>query len=1141
MNLLRLVTIVAVYLSAACPAMADLPGVVQAAGDPTPLRAEVPQDRRNDGSIPTNPITKPDRKKVRGAGRQSGAVPEGTSQKESVLTGGLGNPDREVSFHAPRWWFIAIVVGLFAIGWYRVRYVEPGVRWDKLRDPRFLMDLLTLLCVLAFILSQINPSLLLTSTITTGGDTASHYYTLDYLRRVLLPAGLLSGWTPGNYAGFPILQFYFPLNFLLMVFMSGVVSLQVAFKLGSVAGILLLPLTAWGFMRMVRCPFPGPGIAAALTLPVLFNSSHSMWGGNILSNLAGEFSYGFSMALSLLLLGSLYHGIRENRGVIRNAILVFLVGFSHGYTLLFAEAMSLYLLVTPRGFIQRCFYLGRVYALAFCLLALWIVPLLVFTRLTTSYHLVWTINSWREIFPELLLPSLITAGLGTIGLLVAGGWLFRAAGRQFLPVLEYLWFGLTMAVVFFVAAPKIGVIDIRYVPYSHLLGSLVAALSLGWLGFSLRKWKVDWALQIMVVVATVVWVSSHPSPANSWSRWNYEGFEAKSAWPEFERINTLLRGDFQDPRVVFEHSEMHNAFGSSRAFESLPLFAGRATLEGLYMQASISAPFVFYIQSEISQQKSAPFPQYAYTSMDFDRARPHLELFNVRDLIIRSEAAKRAIRKSNAYRLRETVGQYELWELTTVNGAYVESLPFEPVAFPTSNWKQDAHRWFRTPLSLPTHLVFLGEDVSAPPEPFRLMSRDLDQVPRVPVSGDPCSVESRVAEQQIDIETDCIGRPLLIKMSYHPNWRVEGADRIWLTSPSFMLIYPKRERVRLRYGPGAWDSLGRALSLAGLLVLILNIPLPGARGRTPWRILAQKTGLHSIRLPIPALDPSAQARKRIMSITLLSFAVVVSWVSWTVYLSNPNRVFNRAIVLKDSGHYAEAREGFRAAAREMGSSDQTQTAFYYIAITYYLEQNDQAAIEAFEDLIQKFPMSSWVAESEYHIGLCFLRSGRETEGIEALRDLREGHPESRWAGYALDRLREHGAVEPQPSTGSGESADQRLGVAINHFNNDRLDPARQILTQLIEDYPDYAGVPRALAMLALTHFKTGDCEGTAHYYSTLIERFPGNELVPEALYHLAICAERAGDSAAADGYSGRLTGDFPDSIYARQVRERSGD
>jgi tetratricopeptide (TPR) repeat protein len=916
--------------------------------------------------------------------------------------------DKNSLFHMPRVWFVALISGLLAILWYRYRFLATETRRNWLPDAHLLFDLLVLLAVEAFIFAQLNSGFLLTSTTTTGGDTASHFYTLEYLKEVLLPAGLVSGWTPGNYAGFPILQFYFPLNFLLMIFMSGLVSLQVAFKLGSLAGILLMPVAAFGFLRLVRVPFPGPGIGAALTLPLLFNSSHSMWGGNILSSFAGEFSYSLSMALSLLLLGSIYRGLRENNGVVRNALLVFLVGFSHGYTLLFAEAMSAYLLIGPRNFIRRSFYLGRVYALAFCLLAFWILPLLVFTRYTTPYDLIWTIHSWREIFPPLLVPSLTIGVVGTLGLLVAGTGKYRTAGREFLPVVGYLWFGLAMAVVFFVAAPKIGVVDIRYVPYGHLLGSLLAAVALGWLGWSLRRWKMDWVLLPLVVTATMFWVAASPGPVASWTKWNYEGFEAKTTWPIFERINQALEGDFDDPRVVFEHSELHNAFGSSRAFESLPLFAGRATLEGLYMQASISAPFVFYIQSEVSQQKSGPFPQYSYGHMDFDRAQAHLEMFNARDLIIRSDAAKNAIRSSAGYRLRETIGDYELWELTTVSGAYVEALKYEPVVFPTSNWKEDSYSWFRTPATLASHLVFVDEDVPAPPSPFRALTRDLDKIPNIPVEGEPCSVESRVGDQQIEIDTDCIGRPLLVKMSYHPNWHVEGAAKIWLTSPSFMLIYPEETHVRLYYGPGRWDYLGRSLTLGALLVLLLNIPLPGAPGRTAWRLIVERTQLNTMRLPRFTFDPSPRARWNILTITVLTLAVAVSWGSWVVYHTNPSRSFNQAIVLKDQGRFAKAREGFELASRELGSSDRAEAAAYYIAITYYLEQKDTEAIVAFEDLTRRFPHSGRVPEAKYHIGMCQLRSGQSEHGIETMQALLERHPDTQWAGYAIERLQEHG-------------------------------------------------------------------------------------------------------------------------------------
>ena len=626
-------------------------------------------------------------------------------------------------FHRPHWLWL-VMVGAAAWVLLLSRRARTSIRngWQQLDHPRFLLDLFTLLVVEIFIISSLGPEYLVTNTITTGGDTASHYYTLQYLRDVLLPAGQVSGWTPGNYAGFPILQFYFPLDFLFMTLLNGFMSLQVAFKLGSIAGTLLLPISAYWMLRLMRCPFPGPGIAAVLTLPFLFNSSHSMWGGNVLSSFAGEFSYSLSMALSLVLLGSLYSGARRHRRVVTNAILVFLVGFSHGYTLLFAEAMSLYLLITLRGFFERLFYLGKVYALAFCLLAFWLVPLLVFTKYTTSYDLVWTINSIKEVFPPILLPVLLTGAIGSLGMLIWGIRDHTQTGREALPMLGYLWFGLAMCVVFFVAAPRLGVVDIRYVPYGHLIGVLLAAVSLGWLGRFLQRWRIDWVLLPAVLVATIMWTGNQLGPVSDWAKWNYEGFEAKAAWPVFAQINQTLKGDFNDPRVVFEHSELHNSFGSSRAFESLPLFSGRATLEGLYMQASISAPFVFYIQSEVSQQKSVPFPQYSYSSLNYDSARPRLEIFNVRDLIIRSDHAKKAIRLAQGYALTDTVGDYELWELTTNRNRYVEVPDYEPVLFPTSSWKEEAHRWFTDESLLQIPVVFVEEEVTRVFPPFKALA-----------------------------------------------------------------------------------------------------------------------------------------------------------------------------------------------------------------------------------------------------------------------------------------------------------------------------------------------------------------------------------------------------------------------------------
>ena len=1002
-----------------------------------------------------------------------------------------------------------------------------------------LLDIAVLILVEVFIFSKFDLPSLIAATTTTGGDTASHFYTLQYLKGTLLPAGRISGWTMGNYGGFPILQFYFPLPFLLMTLLDLIMPLQVAFKLVSLLGTALLPVCAFGMLRLIRCPFPGPGIGAALMLPFLFNGANSMWGGNILSTLAGEFTYSLSMALSLVLIGSLYRGAQENRYVIGNAILVFLVGFSHGYTLLFVEAMSLFILMTPTGFVHRLVYLFKVYALGFCLLAFWLVPLLVFTKYTTSYHLVWTIRSIHEIIPEILLPFIAVGIFGSMILLIWGLRTMSNSGSALLAKLGYLWFGLLAAAVFFVAAPRIGVVDIRYVPYGQLMACLLAALSFGWLGSRLlNRWGLNLILMVLVVAFTMHWTNDRLGTVQGWSKWNYEGFEGKKTWPVFYRINQALQGDFQDPRVVYEHSSDHNIFGSTRAFESLPLFAGRATLEGLYMQASISAPFIFYIQSEVSKETSQPFPQYNYTIMDFDRAREHLKLFNVRDLIIRSSAAKQAIRKAAGYELKQSIGYYELWELTTNSDRYVELFENEPVFYQGNSWKEVSYQWFTRDDLMDVHLVFDPQNQPGQSDAVKLSTASLDTLPKVRVDAENCQVRETVGNDTIQIDTTCINKPLLVKVSYHPNWRVEGAERIYLVSPSFMLIYPQQQHVQLSYGPGPWDRSGMVLSVFSMLVLLFNIPVPGRSGQTSWSLLAGRLHIPEKLAPMEPDCPATRLRWIILALVVTFSGIAVAWVSYQTYTNEPYRIFNRSIILKDGGQYEEARSGFKIFMQAYPLSNLSRASAYYIAITYYLEKKDPEAIEAFEELIRSFPQSNWVPEAHYHIGMSLLRSNREQAGIQKMEYVAEIFPETPWAKYAADRLQEHRVRQgKKPLDIHTGTLNYYMGKAISYFNEDRLAEAKPILQEIVDRYPGFAGTPQALAVLALSYYKEDDCMGTIKNYQKLMENYPDNDLVPEALFHLGLCNEKLGRNKTATVYYRRLLDGYPQSVFGKQVRE----
>ncbi|KPK25477.1 MAG: hypothetical protein AMJ61_11855 [Desulfobacterales bacterium SG8_35_2] len=1013
----------------------------------------------------------------------------------------------------------------------------------RMQNVPHLLDLLVLAAVEIFIFSKFDLASLLTATTTTGGDTASHYYTLEYLRHTLLPAGKISGWTMGNYAGFPILQFYFPLPFLIMCLLDLVMPLQVAFKLVTLLGTALLPAAAYTMLRLIRCPFPGPGIGAALMLPFLFNSANSMWGGNILSTLAGEFSYSLSMTLSLILIGSLYRGTREDKGIILNGILVFLVGFSHGYTLLFAEAMSLFLLVTPYGFVRRAVYLLKVYALGFCLLAFWLVPLLAFTKYTTSYHLVWTIGSLKEIAPEILFPVVVTGIAGSLLLLILSLFRYNLIGRNALPALAYLWFGLAAALVFFVAAPRIGVVDIRYVPYGQLMTCLMAALFLGWVAANfLARWGLSRILLIVLAAASIHWTDARLGPVRGWSKWNYEGFEAKKTWSLFERINKSLAGNLEDPRVVYEHIQDHNMFGSSRAFESLPLFAGRSTLEGLYMQASLSAPFVFYIQSMISQTSSQPFPQYNYTTLDFERARSYLKLFNVRDLIIKSRQAKQAIKQVPGYSLTQKIGQYEIWKLASIPNRYVELLQYEPVLYTGAvPWKQIAHQWFTRDELRDTYIVFNEMLKENDNSPFTLAANTLAEIPKQEIDISDCNIKETIKDAEILLETNCPGKPHLVKVSYHPNWHVEGAAIIYPVSPSFMLIYPNNKQVRLFYGPGPWDRLGQLITLFGLLVLLCNVPFPGKRRRTTWSAVANSLKLPAVTDLNFLPDPNPGVRKITLLTTLAAAVIIIAFGSYRTYENEPYRVYNRSIQHKDKGEYEQARNGFRDFIEIYPLSNLARESSYYVAITYYLEKNDQEALRAFEEYLKRYPQGNRVAEIRYHMGLVLWRSGKKNEGIRRMQLLIEKHPDTTWARYAKERLQEQGVIPSGLELNINSSnLNEYMGRAITYFNQEKLDEAKSILLEISERFPDFEGAPQALAALALCYFKEGNCLNAIKYYQKLIERYPGNKLLAEAYFHIGTCHERLGNKILADNAFRKVLALDPGGVFGKQAKTKVG-
>ena len=878
---------------------------------------------------------------------------------------------------------------------------------DRMRTwVRTLADLVAVATALGMIASYFPRDLMFSTTITNGGDMASHFYPAVYLRDTLLPKGQVTGWCPGNYCGFPLFQFYFPLPFLGVALLGKLIPITVSFKIWTAFGVFLLPVCSYLGLRLAGIPFPGPALGALTPLCFLFMEANSMWGGNIPSTLAGEFSFSIGLALAVLFFGALRWSVEHGRGRAWCGLLEAAVGLSHGYTLLWSGLGSLGELIAIRRWWYRVGSLVAVHGIAILILAFWLFPLLGYAAWTTAYNHVWIINSWREVMPPILWPPAIVAVAAALLIVVVS--LVR---RQAIPRgLAQIWFATLIGGSVYFVAHTLHVVDIRFLPFLQLGLCLAAAAGLGTLLAMLpmpEVWPIAGALTIPL------FVQSHVTFIPSWIKWNYSGFEAKAPWPSFRALNDRLKGDFRDPRVVYEHTPEHEAVGTIRVFESLPLFSGRSTLEGLYMQGSPTAPFIFYVQSEISTAGSCPFPDWGCGRLDLAKGVRHLRMMNVSQYIVRSAAVKAAAAKEPGLEREAVIGPYELYRVRDNDGRYAIPLPRVPMLILGTDWKETAYRWFKRSGPDDVVPVFALPDSVSPEErdKFAGVMNDLPAEAPVRELGPLPTLRETMEPQRLTIEGCTPGHPVLIRISYHPRWKATTGERVWLAGPSFMLVFPKGDRVELAYDGGPPVTLGFLLSLTGWALFALSV-LPFGRGLRARAAAAGRRLVETgpLRPAVAWVRQTATWSPRVRAGILAGVLglVVAAYAAAAVSVrgTDADTLYRRGQDLYSAGKLDAALPLFLEAKRLAPLSATAIHSSYFSSIIFFRKNDWKNCADGFEQLLDRFPEAPSAAESTYHLGLCRARLGKQDGAVAAWRETQARFPDTPWAKYAGERLAE---------------------------------------------------------------------------------------------------------------------------------------
>jgi hypothetical protein len=362
-------------------------------------------------------------------------------------------------------------------------------------------------------------------------------------------------------------------------------------------------------------------------------------------------------------------------------------------------------------------------------------------------------------------------------------------------------------------------------------------------------------------VGPVAVTSGSRSFIDSWAAWNFEGYEGltdtgageqyRKSYPEYHDVVQTMAGIGRDRgcgRAMWEHEEAHDRYGTPMALMLLPFWTDGCigSIEGLYFESSATTPYHFIQQDELSwaasnAQREMPYTPGSPTQVDFDRGVRHLQMMGVSYYMAINEQTQALAAANGSLERIASSGPWLIYRV--VDAPLVQGLANRPAVLtdqPTTGhaWQDLSVCWWANPENWDVVLTSDG------PADWQRVARtehpDPDATPsqkcqpaggwgwfskdRVPVATpqEPVKVTNVVERDDgISFDVDRPGVPVLVKVSYFPNWKVSGAQGPWRATPNFMVVVPEGNHVDLQYGWTPVDLGSIALTLGGIVLLIL--------------------------------------------------------------------------------------------------------------------------------------------------------------------------------------------------------------------------------------------------------------------------------------------------------------------------------
>ena len=759
----------------------------------------------------------------------------------------------------------------------------------------------------------LQPSLIFRNNTPTGGDMGAHVYGPAYLRDHLLTSFRLSGWSNDWYAGLPIYRFYMVVPAIFILLLNIVLPYGIALKLVAVAGLLALPVCTWLFAKLARLVFPLPELLVVASTVFLFDESFTIYGGNIASTMAGEFSFSIALAFSILGFGVFIRGLETGKYRIAATLLLALAALSHGIVLLFVFLGYVLILAMHRDAAK--WRLGLpVIGTAILLSAFWVVPFVLNHSYMTDMKYEPQPTGYSESFIDMFFPlhtvfNVIVMGFAIVGFLSAlwrrnstASWMgiygiILAIGvfvaRESLPIIGLLWnprilpffyllrymlmmigiYETVVAVARFAslerAAARVAktgeVQTLAPSPRGRLnfnvaTAVVVALLAISVIGFRFQELPLatfrtaeDGSVRYGIGPFSVP--SSNDGFVDGWARWNFTGYEGKSAYGEYRAIVETMKQIGEDPRygcgrALWENNGELNKYGTTMGLMLLPHWTDGCigSMEGLFFEASGTTPYHFIAAAAMSKQSSNPVRELRYDDNNAALGVRYLQELGVRYYMGFTPEAVREASAQPALREITRSGPWVIYEVAASD--LVVPLTVQPVVVAGrtdsqadmghpgdakerwleigTSWLQNPNDWPAVPAaSGPSEwqridvAIDMNRRIGEPDEASRRVDVVLPTQPIDVVNVAPIVVSDvEQGRSSVSFSVDKIGTPVLVRTSYFPNWNVSGAKGPYRVAPNMMVVIPTQTDVKLSFGWSLLDVFAYVLSILGIVVLV---------------------------------------------------------------------------------------------------------------------------------------------------------------------------------------------------------------------------------------------------------------------------------------------------------------------------------